>query len=223
MKKTNIVKTLIAIAAVAAINSVNAADSVSGNVKAGYSNENFYRGADLGNETLNVSANVKGSVSGVSVFGGVTTAQAINAGADQYYINAGVASSLFEDSLDVTGGYLHSESVSGDAIGELFATATGNVLLSPTLAAYYELDDQLWTFELGVKHELDLEVVGLCLHASVGDTEITSSTDRTYYTVGANVTRGLTDDVDLIASVDRIDADDSDDETVFAVGINVKF
>ena len=56
MKTTNVVKSIIAIVAVAAAASVNAADDakpadLSGSVSVGYANENFYRGADIGDET----------------------------------------------------------------------------------------------------------------------------------------------------------------------------
>ena len=229
MKTTNVVKSILAIVAVAAAaTSVNAADNaksadLSGSVSVGYANENFYRGADIGDETAKVGVSLQGSLGGLSTFGGLVSNQSIGSGSDQYFISAGIASKMFEDSLNVSGGYLHTEGVPGDAIGELFVKASANVLLNPTVSLYYELDDELWTTELGLNHEFDLNVATLCVHAGVGETETSVATDRTYYVVGAKATRSVADNTDLTLSLDRIDADDADDDLVFLAGLTVKF
>ena len=97
------------------------------------------------------------------------------------------------------------------------------MLLNPTVSLYYELDDELWTGEFGVNHEFDLKAATLCIHAGVGETEVTSSTDRTYYVVGAKVTKSVTDTADLVLSLDRVDANDADDDLVFMTGLTVRF
>ena len=225
MKKTNIVKTLILISAIAGVSNINADEKTvfNGNLSTGYSNENFYRGADVGDETLKVGASVKGSLSNVGVFGSILSDQSINSGADQYYISAGVASSLFENNLDIAGGYLHRESKPGVAVGEVFSRLTGNILLSPSLIAYYNTDDKLWSTEVSVEHTFKHNLADLTLSALGGNTEVTSSNDRSYYVVGASLARSITDSVDVIASIDRIDPDDAKDETVFTVGIQLDF
>lgn len=225
--KTNIVKITAFVAAATLAYSVNAADNksdasaISGSVSTGYSTENYYRGADLGDDTLNVGVELTGSVAGVSVFGSVDTDQSIEDSADQYYITTGIASKLF--GLDLTTGYLHTEGVPGDATDELFAKLSTDKLLNLSASVYYELDDELWTTELGVSESIELALAKLTGHASVGNTEVSSSNDRTYYVIGANLTRELAQNVDVVAGVDYVDADDIGDDTCFHAGIQLKF
>lgn len=228
MKTTNIVKSIVALAAVAAAAlSVNAAEDgsapVTGSVGAKYANQNFFRGGDLGDETLSLSAGLNGKLGGVGVFGDVVAAQSIGTDfGDQYFITAGLASTLFEN-VDVTGGYYHIENVPGAAAGELFGTASLDVLLSPTLGVNYNVDDELWSYIVGVSHSVQVAELDVTGHVCYGDTELTATTDRTYYLLGASAGYGLTDTTDLVVAVDYVDPDDADDETIFSVGINVRF
>lgn len=225
--KTNIVKIVAFVAAATLAFSVNAAEkaseasSITGSLSVGFSDQNIYRGADLGDDTLSVSTELRGGIAGLQAFGGLTTDQSIDGGADQYYISAGLASELF--GLDVAGGYLHSENVPGGSTEELFAKATANQLLNLTAAVYYELDDELWTAELGVSETIDLDIASLTGRAAVGNTEVTSSDDRTYYVLGADLSKQLAEDVDLVVGVEYTDADDVDDETAVLAGLQVKF
>jgi hypothetical protein len=224
--KTNIVKILAFAAAAATALSVNAANNAPvadpvGSVSVGYANENFYRGADIGDETLKVGAELHGTVAGVSTFGSVVTNQSIDGGADQYFITAGIASKLFD--LDATTGYLHYENVPGEATGELFARLTASKFLNLSGIVYYELDNELWTTELGVSHSIDLDFATVTGSASIGNTEVSSSNDRTYHSVGVDARRELTADVDLVIGVEYVDADDSEDDTVFFTGVQVNF
>lgn len=225
--KTNIVKIVAFVAAATLAFSVNAADkapessAISGSIGLGFSDQNFFRGADLGDDTLSVDTELTGTLSGLEVFGGLSTDQSIDGGADQYYISTGIASKLFD--LDVAGGFLHSENVPGGATGELFAKASTDKLLNLAVAVYYELDDELWTVEAGVSESVDLDFAKLSGHACVGNTEVSSSDDRTYYVVGASLSRSLVEDVDISIGVDYFDADDSSDETAFVAGLQYRF
>lgn len=225
--KTNIVKLLAVVATAALALSVNAANNapgdslVTGSLSTGFATENNYRGSDLGDDTLRAGAEIHGGVAGLNAFGGVVTTQSIDGGADQYFISAGVASKLFE--LDLSTGFLHTEGVPGEATGELFARLTASKLLNLSAIVYYELDDELWTTEIGVSETFDLDLVSVTGRASVGNTEVSNSNDRTYYVVGADIRRELVSDVDLVAGVDYIDADDREDDTCFHVGLQVKF
>lgn len=226
--KTKLVKILAIVATATLAFSVNAADNapessvISGSVNLGFSDQNVYRGADLGDDTLSVEAKLSGDLgSGVELFGGLVTDQSIDGGADQYYISSGIASKLFE--LDVTGGFLHSENVPGESTGELFATASTDKLFNLAVAVYYELDDELWTVEAGVSESVDLKLAELNVHACVGTTEVTSSDDRTYYVIGASLNKALAEDVDIVVGVDYLDADDSSDETALVAGLQYRF
>ena len=225
--KTNIVKLLAFVAAATLALSVNAANDtseaslVSGSLSTGFATENNYRGADIGDDTLKVGAELRGGVAGLNAFGSVVSDQSIDGGNDQYYISAGIASKLF--GLDLSTGFLHTEGVPGDATGELFARLTAESLLNLSGVVYYELDDELWTTEIGVSETIDLDLVSVTGRATVGNTEVTNSNDRTYYVVGADIRRKLVEDVDLVAGLDYIDADDREDDTCFHAGLQVRF
>lgn len=222
--KTNIVKLIAFVAVAATALSVNAADneaSTTGSVSVGYSNENNFRGADIGNETLKAGVDLHGSLGGLNVFGSVVTDQSIDGGSDQYYITTGIASQLF--GLDAAAGYFHAENVPGEANGELFARLTASKFLNLSGIVYYELDNELWTTELGVSHSFDIDVATITGRASIGNTEVSNSNDRTYYVLGVDARREIVEDVDLVLGLDYVDADDRDDDTVFLAGIQVKF
>jgi hypothetical protein len=94
---------------------------------------------------------------------------------------------------------------------------------SPTLSVYRNVDDKLYTFEGSLKHQFDLEVVDLCVHASAGNTDTTESTDRSYYGLGANLSRSVGEGAILSASADLVDADDIDREFVFGTALTFNF
>jgi hypothetical protein len=81
----------------------------------------------------------------------------------------------------------------------------------------------LYTVEVGVSHDIDVSVATLGLDASAGNTDLTSNTDRTYYSVGANLSKSVSENSDLSVGVDYIDADDIDREFVFGAGLTFKF
>lgn len=225
MKTTKVVTSILALAAVATATSVNAnsESKLSGSASVGYTNENYYRGVDIGDDTVKTGVEVSSSIEGVGVFGSFITDQSIDNGADQYYISTGVTSKLFQDSVDFTGGYLHREDVPGLATGELFASFEVDTTLSPAGTVYYDVDNKLWTLELGVKHQLDLEVAKLCVHAAVGETEASSTVDRTYWIAGAKLSREVTDNADVVIGLDYVDADNTQDDLVFSAGLAFKF
>lgn len=227
MKTTKVVTSLLALVAAATmVTSVNAdshGSKLSGSASVGFANENYFRGADIGDDTLKAGVELSGEAGGVGVFGSVVTDQSIDGGADQYYISAGVASKLFDGALNVSGGYLHRENVPGAAVGELFTSVGLSSALSPTGTLYYDIDDELWTVEFGIKQKYDIDFAQLCLHGSVGETEATAAIDRTYWLVGGNLSRELTDGVDLVVGLDYVDADDIEDDLVFTAGLTFNF
>lgn len=227
MKTTKVVTSILAfVAAAATVTSVHAdshGSNLTGSASVGFANENYYRGADLGDDTIRAGVEASTDLNGIGVFGSVVTDQSIDGGADQYYISAGVASKLFEDSVNFSGGYLHRENVPGSAAGELFASFGLGTTLSPTGTFYYDLDDELWTVELGLNHKIDLEVAQLCLHGLLGETEATATVDRTYWVAGAKLTKSVTDNADAVVGLDYVDADGTEDDLVFTAGLTFKF
>lgn len=227
MKTTKVVTSILAFVAIAATASSVNADSheskLSGSASVGFANENYYRGADLGDDTIKAGVDVHGGLNGLGVFGSIVTDQSVDGGADQYYITAGLASKIFDGSVNLSTGYLHRENVPGVATGEIFASLELTTALTPVGTLYYDIDDELWTAELGIKQKYDIEIAKLCVHGLIGETEATAAVDRTYWVVGAALSRELAEDVDLVAGLDYVDADNAEDDLVFTAGLTFNF
>jgi uncharacterized protein YhjY with autotransporter beta-barrel domain len=94
---------------------------------------------------------------------------------------------------------------------------------SPTLSVYRDTDDSLYTFEGQVSYNLDLEVVNLELSGMLGNTDVSSVADSTYLGAKLTATKTIKDNVDLYADVALSDNDTRDNDTLWGVGLSVKF
>ena len=138
-------------------------------------------------------------------------------------MGAGVGTSFADGMLSAYAGINHFEDVPGAALSEAEVRLGLGVLLSPSVSVYRDLDDSLYTFELGVSHGIETEVADLSLSASLGNTETSSTADTDYYNIGADATKSLSDSATVGLSVDYIDADNIDSEFVFGVGLTFNF
>ena len=68
-----------------------------------------------------------------------------------------------------------------------------------------------------------MSFASLGVRGSVGNTEVTTSNDRTYYSVGGSLSRQVGAGVDLGLSVDLVDSDDIDREFVFGTALTFNF
>ena len=108
-------------------------------------------------------------------------------------------------------------------MSEIQVSASVNVFANPTVSAFRNVDEDLYTFEGSLSESFDLSFASLDVRGSIGNTEITTSNDRTYYSVGGGLTRQVGAGVDLSLSVDLIDADDIDREFVFGTALAFLF
>ena len=133
----------------------------------------------------------------------------------------GLGSSFFEDKLNAyVGIYNTDNSELGDNL-EAFASLELDFPLSPTVSVYRDTDDSLYTFEGQVSYGVDLDVVNLELAGILGNTDVSSAIDSTY--LGAKLTKTIKDNVNLYADVALSDNDTRDNETLWGVGLSVKF
>ena len=214
--KTKIVSLLIAFGLLNAANAGNSA-------KLGLASDNFYRGVQKSEESIQGSLMFDGALGGFNASLHVCSNQAIDSGNDSYHMGAGLGKSFAEGLFSLYGGFNHFEDVPGEAISEAEVRLSSNVALSPSLAVYRDIDESLYTFELSVSQSLETDVIDLTVDASIGNTEVTTSTDRDYYSVGASTSKSLSDSSDLSLGVDYIDADDIDGEFVFGSALTFKF
>jgi hypothetical protein len=202
---------------------INAASAGGNSINAGYASDHFRRGALTAEESVQAGASFGFKALGLDSSIGISTNQAVaSGGTDFYLVSAGASKSLGE-LLSVYVGLEHAEFVAGAATLEVNANLSLDTVLNPEVSIYRNTDDALYTYEAAVSHSFDLEVADLGLSASYGNTDVTSSSDVDYYSVGGSLTRSLSENASLTASLDYVDSDSIKNESIFGLGLSVKF
>ena len=129
-----------------------------------------------------------------------------------------------DDAFNAYLGVYNTDTGVGDSDLEAFASLQANVPLSPTVSIYRDTDDSLYTYEGQLSYDLDLlDTVGLELAGILGNTDTSSTTDRTYFGAKLTATKTVKDNINMYADVALSDSDDRDNETIWGVGVSVKF
>ena len=202
---------------------INVASAENYSAEIRYTSDYFYRGALKTSQAVQSSVGLSASGGGLGFSAGAFTNQAVDSGSDTYILSAGISKSFVDELLSAYVGVNHVEDVAGAAALEAQVSIGLNWPLSPSLSVYRDLDDSLYTYELALSHELDLEVLSLGLNGSIGNTETSSSADNSYYTVGAVASRSLSDNSTVSLGVTHVDSDTISNEYVFDFGVAIKF
>lgn len=197
--------------------------AVASSASIGYASDFYYRGESKALESFQSKVDYEISVLGLDTILHACTNQSIDQGVDSYGFAAAAGKSFSDGLIALYGGFNHYEDVPGEALSEVFVKAGSNILLNPSVTIYRNVDDELFTYEGGVSHSFDLKLAALNLDASVGNTEVTESNERTYYSVGAELSRQIGAGVDLGFSVDLVDSDDIEREFVFGGALTFDF
>lgn len=197
--------------------------ALANSAKIGYVSDFFYRGEQKALESVQASLDIDQTVAGLDASLHACTNQSVDQGVDSYGLAAGISHTFVDGLLNIYGGFNHFEDVTGDALSEVALKAGLSTIASPTLAIYRNVDDELYTFEGSVSHSIALSIAELGLSASIGNTDITESTDRDYYGLGVDLSRKVGEGATLSASVDLVDADDIEREFVFGTALTFNF
>lgn len=197
--------------------------ALANSAKIGYVSDFFYRGEQKALESVQASLDIDQTVAGLNASLHACTNQSVDQGVDSYGLAAGISHTFVDGLLNVYGGFNHFEDVAGEALSELAVKGSLNTFASPTLAVYRNVDDELYTFEGSISHSIALSIADLGLSASIGNTDITESTDRDYYSLGADLSREVGEGATVSASVDLVDADDIEREFVFGTALTFNF
>jgi hypothetical protein len=202
---------------------VNVASAGTGSAGVGYTSDYFRRGALVSEEAVQANASVGFKALGLDSSVGIFTNQAMaSGGVDTYIINAGV-SGAWGDTVGLSAGLEHAELISGDASLEVVVGLSVDTVLSPTLSVYRDTDDALYTLEVAVSHDVELKIASLGLNASYGNSDVTATSNIDYYSVGASLSRSLSENSTLHGSVAYVDSDSIDSESILGLGLSVKF
>jgi hypothetical protein len=160
----------------------------------------------------------------VNLFGDFFTNQSVKSvGADNDELTVGLGTSLFEDNLNAYAGVYNTDSTALGENLEAFVAIGVNTLLSPKVSVYRHTDDDLYTFEGELSHSIDLEIIDLELAGILGNTELSSSVDSTYFGAKVTANKSIKDNLNIYADVSLSDNDTRSNETVWGLGLNVSF
>jgi len=191
--------------------------------KIGYASDFFYRGEQKALESVQAAVDLEAQLLGLDGKLHACTNQSVDEGVDSYRLAAGLGTSFAEGLFSVYGGFNHFEDVAGEALSEIEISASVNVFANPAVSAFRNVDDDLYTFEGSLSESFDLSFASLDLRGAVGNTEITESNDRTYYSLGAGLSRSVGQGATLSASVDLVDSDEIEREFVFGSALTFNF
>ena len=202
--------------------SINVASAGNGSAGISYASDYFREGALVSTEALQAQASYGLKAAGLDASVGIFTNQPVDGGVDTYIIDAAFSKAL-NDTFTASLGLEHTEFVAGVATLDVTASVSLNTILSPSLTAKRDTEDALYVFEVGASHEIDFDIAQLSLGALYGNTDVTSSSNIDYYSVGASLSRSLSDNSSINASIDYVDSDSIDNESIFGLGLTINF
>jgi hypothetical protein len=198
--------------------------NVKGNVGTKYTSDYLRRGQLVSDEAIQAQVGFNVGVGQIDFFGDLFTNQATSSSsADNDEVIVGLGTVLLENKLNAYAGvYNTSNSLNGDTL-EAFASLGLNTLLSPSLSVYRDTDESLYTVEGEVSHDFDLGIANLEVAGFLGQTDLTSVTDSTYYGAKFTASKTLKEDLKVYADLSLSDTDTRDYETVWGLGLRLKF
>tara|TARA_R110001592_G_scaffold268412_2_gene534721 strand:- start:2611 stop:3264 length:654 start_codon:yes stop_codon:yes gene_type:complete len=202
---------------------INAASAETYSLGTKYASDYFFRGSLMTQESIQADLGVNGEVFGLDYSANAFTNQSVESGVDTYILNAGLSTSFFGDLLETYAGIGHIENVSGEALMEASLRLSIDTLLSPTVSFFRNLDESLYTSELSLSHDLDLDFASLGILGSIGISDLTNSNSETYYSLGANASRSIAEKSQISFGVERVDSNLIEAEYVFALGVSTQF
>ena len=208
--------------------SINAASAeatnINGNMGTKYSSDYHRRGQLVSEEAIQAQVGFNVGLGAVDVFGDFFTNQSTASNsADNDELTFGLGTSLLEDKLNAYIGVYNTDNTSAGDNLEAFASIGVDTFLSPSFSVYRDTDESLYTFEGQVSYGLDRDIVNLELAGMLGNTDLTTTNDSTYYGAKLTATKTIKDNVDLYADVALSDNDVRSNETLWGVGLSVKF
>jgi hypothetical protein len=222
--KTKLVSLFIALAGLN-INAASAeATAVSGDVGTKFTSDYHRRGQEVSNNAVQAQVGVNVALGEIDLFGDFFTNQGTDGGSvDSNEVTLGVGSSFLEDRLSAYAGVYNTDASTSEADLEAFFSIGVNTLLSPTINFYRDTSDNFNTFEGQLSHTVDLKVLDFGVAGALGNTELTEALDSTYFATTLTASKTFNDNLNVYADVSFSDTDSRDYETLWGLGLSVKF
>ena len=218
-------KTKLTILALISALNINAQENstTSGNVDITYGTDYYFRGAEIGQESIQATVGAHADLGTFKVCGKVFTNQTTASGSgntDQ--VTLGIGKSFVDGLIDL---YAGAQNTDQDTVGselDFFIGAKLDNVLSPTVTIYRNSDDNLYTYEGSASYTCETQLADLTLSGDVGLTDVTSSDTRTYY--GGALT--LSKEVGSLkphVGLALVDGDDISQDTIVSAGLTFQF
>ena len=222
--KTKLITLIVALLGLSFNAASGEAPSVSGDVGARFASDYHRRGEVLSAEALQAQVGFNVELGSVDFYGDLFTNQSTESvGSDTDEATFGLGTSLLGDSLSAYIGVYNTDNGASEDDLEAFASVQFNTLLTPMLSVYRDTDDSLYTLEGQLSHEVDLNIVNLELAGILGNTDTSATSDSTYFGAKVTASKTIKENLNLYADVALSDNDVRDNETVWGVGLSVKF
>jgi len=223
--KTKIVIAALACALITNVASAATQDTgfkLGGTIGAGYVSDDFFRGQASSGESLQANVGFNTSVGSVGLFADLATTQSVDSTeADTNDVTIGLSLTPV-DKIDLLLGVYNTDISNSGGNLEGFVGVQIDTLLNPSITVYRNTSEQLYTYEGRLSHSIDLDVFELQASGWLGNTELTTSDDSTYYGAKLAAVKSL-GNIDLYADVAVDDNEDRDAETLWGAGVAVKF
>tara|TARA_R110002110_G_scaffold120542_2_gene295793 strand:+ start:77 stop:757 length:681 start_codon:yes stop_codon:yes gene_type:complete len=201
-----------------------ATSSINGNVGSKYTSDYHRRGQAVSQEAIQAQIGFNTGIGSVGIFGDFFTSQGISdtGSADSNEITVGGTYELMEDKINLYAGLYNTDSSVSENDLEAFTSIGFGVPLSPVVSVFRDTDDNLYTWEGQISYDVDLDIMSVGITGILGNTDLTESTDSTYYGTVLTVTKNI-NTVNLYTDLTLSDNGDRESETIWGAGLSVKF
>ena len=212
---------LLTITALAAF-FINAAFAGTGSLSTGYGSDVFRRGSLISEDSLQTRASYTSSKGGFDLSAGAATAHSTGADSDVYILSSGIGKSL-GSLLSVYGGIEHFEQLDGASNLDVVLSADFDTLLSPALFVARNVDENQYTFEAGVSHDVSINSIDLSVRGTIGNTDLNNGDNVDYYSVGISASKNLAKNLALSLSADQVNSDTIESDCILAASLTASF
>jgi len=217
-------KTKIILTALLCALNINAASAaIKGNVGASYATDYYFRGAELGADSIQANIGVNTTVQKIEVFLDLLTNQTTGTSTADTNVAVLAAGTTFSDGLlSLYGGLINIDVDGSESTLDGFVSLKLNTVLTPSVTVFRNTDDDLYTVEGSISHQINTDLCDLTVSLDAGTTNVTRSTNRSYVGAGFKISKDF-DNLTPYASVSLIDADDISRDTITQAGLTFKF
>lgn len=213
---------ILTISALVATFLINAAFAGSGSLSVGYGSDLFRRGSLIAKDSLQTGASYSSEAGGLGFSAVAQSAHSNESSGDVYILSGGFGQSV-NDLLSLYVGLEHIEAIGGASQLDGLLSVSLNTALSPTILISRSVDEDLYTYELGLSHEIDLGIADASVRASLGNTDTVSQDNVDYYSVGLVVSKEIQKGLNLSISGDFVDSDTMKDDFVIGAMLSTSF